>query len=492
MKNPSPAVDAEKARRRRLLMDASQPGRVGSTLPELDVPAARLPRKALLRTDLPLPEVSETEVIRYFTYLSRLNYGVDSGFYPLGSCTMKYNPKRHEDIARLPGWAQVHPLQPEATAQGALQLMYELQHMLQGIIGLAACTLAPAAGAQGELTGMMVVRAYHLSREDTQRRVVLVPDAAHGTNPASAAMCGFQVTTVPSDIQGNVDLGALGRLMTPEVAAVMLTMPNTLGLFDPNILQVCDLVHQRGGLVYGDGANMNALLGQVKLGELGFDVVHLNLHKTFSSPHGGGGPGAGPICVARALAPFLPSPIVERRDGQYRLATPEHSIGRLSAFYGNFGVLLRAYCYIRTLGEPGLRQVSQDAVLNANYIRSQLRGAYHLPYDRTCLHEVVFSAVRQREAGVRAWDIAKRLIDYGFHPPTVYFPLVVEEALMIEPTETEDKETLDAFIAAMRAIAGEAETDPELVKTAPHGTPNTRLDEARAARQPDLRWRPRA
>ncbi|MBI2919288.1 MAG: aminomethyl-transferring glycine dehydrogenase subunit GcvPB [Chloroflexi bacterium] len=483
---------SEQARRRRLLMDASQPGRVGSTLPDLDVPAARLPPKALLRSDLPLPEVSEPEVVRYFTYLSRLNYGVDSGFYPLGSCTMKYNPKRHEDIARQPGCAQVHPLQPEATVQGALQLMYELQGMLQEVTGLAACTLAPAAGAQGELTGMMVTRAYHLSREDTQRRVVLVPDAAHGTNPASAAMCGFQVATVSSDPRGNVDLGALGRLVTPEVAAIMLTMPNTLGLFDPNILQVCELVHRHGGLVYGDGANMNALLGQVKLGELGFDIVHLNLHKTFSSPHGGGGPGAGPICVSTSLAPFLPSPVVELRDGRYRLATPEHSTGRLSAFSGNFGVLLRAYCYIRTLGEAGLRQASQDAVLNANYIRSLLRTAYHLPYDRTCLHEVVFSASRQRASGVKALDVCKRLIDYGFHPPTMYFPLVVEEALMIEPTETEDKETLDAFIAAMRAIAREADTDPDVVRSAPHDTPNTRLDEARAARQPDLRWRPQA
>ncbi len=473
-------------------MDASQPGRVGSTLPELDVPVARLPRKGLLRSDLPLPEVSEPEVIRYFTYLSDLNFGVDSGFYPLGSCTMKYNPKRHEDIARLPGWSQVHPLQPEATVQGALQLMFELQQMLQEVTGLAACTLAPAAGAQGELTGMMVARAHHLSREDTARRVVLVPDAAHGTNPASAAMCGFTVTSVPSDAQGNVDLGALGRLMTPEVAAIMLTMPSTLGLFDPNILQICELVHRRGGLVYGDGANMNALLGQVKLGELGFDIVHLNLHKTFSSPHGGGGPGAGPVCVSRALASFLPAPVVEQANGRYRLATPEHSVGKLSAFHGNFGVLLRAYCYIRTLGEAGLRQVSQDAVLNANYLRSELQASYDVAYNRVCLHEVVLSAHRQKAQGVRALDIAKRLIDYGFHPPTMYFPLVVDEALMIEPTETEDLETLDAFVAAMRAIAQEAESNPDIVRSAPHDTPNTRMDEARAARQPDLRWRPTA
>jgi glycine dehydrogenase subunit 2 len=379
--------------------------------------------------------------------------------------------------------------------QGALKLMFHLQEYLTEITGLGGTSLAPMAGAQGELAGMLMFRAYHESRGEGHRRKVVIPDSAHGTNPASAVMAGFQVVTVTSDPQGNTDLASLKEAITPDLAGIMLTLPNTLGLFDTNILEVCEMVHRAGGLVYGDGANMNALLGRVKLGELGFDMVHLNLHKTFGTPHGGGGPGSGPLCVSEGLLPFLPSPVVQRRvvDGreEFLLATPERSIGRIGAFYGNFGVLVKAYCYIRALGEPGLREVSADAVLNANYILSQLKGTYHLPYDRRCMHECVFSARNQRARGVKGLDIAKRLLDYGFHAPTMYFPLIVEEALMIEPTETESKETLDAFIRAMKEIDREAREEPELVKGAPHTTPVSRLDEARAARQPDLRWRQR-
>ncbi len=473
-----------------LLMDRSRPGRVGTTLPALDVPEAQLPSGKLLRQDLDLPEVSEPEIVRYFTRLSQLNHAIDTGFYPLGSCTMKYNPKWHDAMASLPGFAQAHPLQREDSVQGALALMFDLQRLLAGIAGLDAATLTPAAGAHGELAGMLMVRAYHLSRGDAARKRVLVPDSAHGTNPASAAMAGFDVEAIPSDKDGNTDLASLRKALGPDVAAAMITQPNTLGLFDTNIGEVCRAVHGCGGLVYGDGANLNAILGQVKPGDLGFDLVHMNLHKTFSTPHGGGGPGAGPVCVRSILAPFLPSPVVVRDgDGCYRFHSPERSIGRMGAFWGNFGVLVRAYCYIRMLGEAGLKDVSRNAVLNANYLMSQLKEDYHLPYARRCLHEVVFSASKQKGNDVRALDICKRLMDYGFHPPTMYFPLIVEEALMIEPTETESKETLDAFIAAMKAIARECREEPETVKSAPHGTPLGRMDETRAARQPDLRWR---
>lgn len=478
------------AGRRRLLLDRSVPGRIGVTLPQCDVPLAPLPSKHLLRQDLTLPEVSEGELVRYFLHLSQLNFGVDSGFYPLGSCTMKYNPKWHEEVARLAGFVLAHPQQAEETVQGILRLLYELQGMLAEITGLQATTLCPAAGAHGELTGMLLVRAYHLKRGDTGRRRVLVPDSAHGTNPASAAMVGCRVDSIPSDARGNMDLKALGAALSEDVAAIMLTLPNTLGLFDPQILEICQKVHNKGSLVYGDGANMNALLGRVKLGELGFDLVHLNLHKTFSTPHGGGGPGAGPVCVTAALAPLLPTPVVEKRGERYCLVAPKDSIGKIGSFHGNFGVLVRAYAYIRLLGAQGLREVSENAVINANYLLQSLAAEYHLPYPRPCMHEVVLSAVRQRARGVRALDIAKRLIDYGFHPPTIYFPLIVEEALMIEPTETEGREMLDAFVAAMKAIAREAEEEPELVRGAPHHAPMRRLDEAKAARQPDLRWHP--
>ncbi len=480
--------------RRRLLMERSVPGRIGTSLPPLDVPPQSMPGEKLLRSGLELPQLSEGELVRYFSHLSQLNFSVDTHFYPLGSCTMKYSPKLNDEMSSLPGLAQIHPHQAASSVQGALKLMCQLQDYLADITGMAGCSLAPMAGAQGELAGMLMIRAYHLERGDTGRRVVLVPDSAHGTNPASANMTGFQVVTVPSNSRGDMDLNTLRSAVSDQLAGIMITMPNTLGLFEPDIVEVCQAVHQAGGLVYGDGANMNALLGRAKLGELGFDVVHLNLHKTFSTPHGGGGPGAGPVCAAPGLAPYLPAPVVERHaEGakeEYRLGRPERSIGKLAGFHGNFGVLVKAYTYIRSLGEAGLRQASEDAVINANYILSQLKDDYHLPYDRRCMHEVVFSAKRQKTQGVRAMDIAKRLIDYGIHPPTMYFPLIVDEALMIEPTETESKETLDYFIQVMKAIAQEAGENPDLLHDAPHDTPNTRLDEARAARQPDLRWKP--
>jgi len=474
-----------------LSFDLSRPGRVGCSLPPCDVPPSELPPPGCLRDELILPELSQLDVVRYFTRLSQLNFGVDTGFYPLGSCTMKYNPKLHEDVAGLPGFAGPHPLQPPETVQGALALMYELQGLLAEVTGLDEVSLTPAAGAQGELAGILMARAYQQARGDPRRRV-LVPDSAHGTNPATAAMSGCQVVSVASDGQGNTDLTALAQaLQEGDVAALMLTLPSTLGLFEPNIVRIAGMVHEAGALLYGDGANLNALLGQVKLGDLGFDVVHLNLHKTFSTPHGGGGPGCGPIAVRAHLAPFLPDPHVrhDEQSGRYVLARPERSIGRLGAFHGNFGVMVRAYAYLRSMGAEGLRQVSEQAVLNANYLLARLRDAYRLPYDRRCMHEVVFSGSRQKARGVRTLDVAKRLIDYGFHPPTIYFPLIVDEALMIEPTESESKETLDAFCEAMLAIAREAEEDPELVRSAPHEAPLRRLDEATAARRPVLRWR---
>jgi glycine dehydrogenase subunit 2 len=472
-----------------LLPDISQSGKIGCSLPTLDVIPARLPPEELLRRELELPEVSEVELVRYFTLLSRLNYGVDTGFYPLGSCTMKYNPKWHEDIARLPGFASLHPYQALESAQGALQLMFELQEYLAEITGVSATSLSPMAGAQGELASLLMVKAYHQARGDRVRKKILVPDSAHGTNPATAAMCGFEVSTAPSNGEGNLDLERLKSMMSKQVGALTLTMPTTLGLFDPQITEISQLVHERGGLLCGDGANLNSLLGKVKFGDLGFDCVQLNLHKTFSTPHGGGGPGSGPVCVKANLADFLPSPLVAKNNKGYTFASPSESIGSLGAAYGNFGVMVKAYAYIRSLGAAGLKEVSENAVINANYLKENLKDYYHLPYDRTCMHEVVFSGKRQKAEGVTTLDIAKRLLDYGFHPPTIYFPLIVEEALMIEPTETESKETLDAFIDAMREIAREAEENPEVVHTAPHNTPVRRLDEVTAARKPDLRWK---
>jgi glycine dehydrogenase subunit 2 len=443
----------------------------------------------MLRKDLQLPELSELEIVRYFTLLSQLNFSIDTNFYPLGSCTMKYNPKLNDEMASLAGMAEIHPHQPDSSVQGALRLMYELQETLGEITGLPGVCLSPLAGAQGEYAGLLVARGHHRFRRDGDRKVALIPDSAHGTNPASASMAGFEVVTVPSDRQGNVDVDALKKLADRRTAVFMLTLPSTVGLFEPRILEITRTVHEAGGLVYADGANLNALLGLTRLGDLGFDIAHSNLHKTFSTPHGGGGPGAGPVLVKAELADFLPTPVVARVDNEYRLVAPKKSVGRLSGFHGSFGILVRAYTYIRMMGLEGMRQISENAIINANYVQSKLKADYDLAFGgRYSMHEVVFSARRQKAAGVSALDVAKRLIDHGMHPPTMYFPLIVPEALMVEPTESETKETLDGFIEVMRKIAREAEEKPEVLKSAPHDTPNTRLDEVAAARKPYLRW----
>ncbi|HLT58123.1 MAG: aminomethyl-transferring glycine dehydrogenase subunit GcvPB [Limnochordales bacterium] len=477
-----------------LIFERGAPGRRGYRLPALDVPeepVENLIPAAQLRSDPPaLPEVSEPEVVRHYVGLSRRNYGVDVGFYPLGSCTMKYNPKVNEWAAALPGFARLHPYQPEETVQGALELIWRLERYLCEIAGLSRATLQPAAGAHGELLGLMIMRAYHEKNGDGDRRTeVIVPDSAHGTNPASAAMCGYRVVQVQTNERGGVDVEALKALVSDRTAGLMLTNPNTLGLFEEDIVEMARIVHEAGGLLYYDGANANAILGICRPGDMGFDIVHFNLHKTFSTPHGGGGPGAGPIAVRDDLVPFLPVPVVERDGDRYYLDydRPE-SVGRIKGFLGNFGVLVRAYTYIRMHGPDGLRAVSEQAVLNANYLMRRLASLFDLPYDRHCKHEFVVSGRRYKRHGVRTLDIAKRLLDYGLHAPTIYFPLIVDEAIMIEPTETETKETLDEFVAIMEAIVKEIEEDPELVRTAPHEMPVRRLDEARAARQPDLCW----
>ena len=406
---------------------------------------------------------------------------------------MKYNPKINDEIASIKGLSNLHPLQDESTVQGALKLMFELQNSLCEITGKDDISLAPMAGADGELAGMLMTKAYHLANEEPQRKKILIPDSAHGTNPASAAMAGFEVITLPSDHNGNADIEALKSSVDETLAGLMITLPSTLGLFDTNILDVCRIVHNAGGIVYGDGANLNSLLGRVKLGELGFDIIHSNLHKTFTQPHGGGGPGAGPVIIKDFLSDYLPSPVVRlnQKDNSYSLYSPKNTIGKMGAFHGNFGALVRAYSYIKTLGEPGINQISQNAVINANYIRSELKGYYDLPFNRTCMHEVVFSAKNyKQDYGISALDIAKRLIDYGIHPPTMYFPLIVDEALLIEPTETESKDTLDYFIEVMKVISKEAKDSPELLRNAPHNTTNSRVDEAKAARNPNLRWSP--
>lgn len=476
-----------------LIFERSTPGRRGYRLPDLDVP--EIPMSELipteyLRTDEPeLPEVSELEVVRHYTQLSRLNHAIDVGFYPLGSCTMKYNPKVHEDLAALPGMANIHPYQPESSIQGALELIYNLGKHLATISGLEATTLQPAAGAHGELTGLMVIKAFHTHRGDAQRTEVIIPDSAHGTNPASCAMVGYDVVEVPSNERGGVNVEALKTLVGPKTAGLMLTNPNTLGLFDENIAEIAKIVHDAGGLLYYDGANANAILGIVRPGDMGFDVVHYNLHKTFSTPHGGGGPGSGPIVVSEELAQFLPGPVVQKDGDDYSFVMPKHSLGRVRSFYGNFSVYLKAYAYILSHGQDGLREVSETAVLHANYMMRSLQDLYYLPYDRICMHEFVLSGIWQKEHGVRTLDIAKRLLDYGYHAPTVYFPLNVEEAIMIEPTETEPKSTLDEFIEVMREIAHEAKENPELLTSAPHNAPLKRLDEAAAARKLILRWK---
>lgn len=482
------------------IYELSVPGRRGVNLPELDVPESTLPDADLLRDDLRLPEVSELQVVRHFMKLSQLNYAIDKGFYPLGSCTMKYNPKLNEDMARLTGFAALHPLTDTEGTQGALALMHQLQEWLAEISGMHATSLTPAAGAQGEFAGILIIRAYHLEQGDTKRKRILVPNSAHGTNPATVSMAGYDVIELPSDERGDVDLAALQAQCEAhgdEIAGMMITVPSTLGLFDANIQKIIDTVHGVGGLMYMDGANMNALMGQVKPGELGFDVMHYNLHKTFSTPHGGGGPGSGPVSVNEKLADYLPGPVVaiveeetEDEAPLYDLVMPEKSIGRLKAFHGNFGMHIRAYAYIRAYGNTGLRDVSRHAVLNANYLRAQLLDTYKIPYPRFCGHEFVIEARLEDADGIHALDISKRLIDYGIHPPTNYFPLIVPEALLIEPTETETKETLDHFIEVMKTIADEAKTQPDTLHGAPHKAPVRRLDEVKAARELVLCCRP--
>ena len=471
------------------LCDISVSGRQGIEFPSPDVPLSPLPQN-LIREDLPMPELSELDVIRHYTRLSQLNYSIDTGYYPLGSCTMKYNPKINEETARYPGFAFTHPLQPIETVQGNLALMYHLQEWLKEIGGFTGITLQPAAGAQGELTGVLIIRAYHRSRGDSKRDKILIPDSAHGTNPATSAMSGMRVVELKSDSRGNVDLQALQQECDATLAGLMLTNPNTLGLFDEHLEEVIDLVHTAGGLVYGDGANLNALLGVIRPGDVGFDVMHFNLHKTFSTPHGGGGPGSGPVGVAAHLVDFLPGPIVaiidegdEEMPPLYGFITPSKSIGRMKSFHGHFGMLVRAYTYISMHGNKGLRAIAEHAVLNANYLLKLIKDTYHLPYARLCMHEFVVEGQFPDAPDVHALDISKRLMDYKFHPPTNYFPLIVHEALMVEPTESESKETLDAFALALIKIAAEAHQEPALLKSAPHITPVGRLDEVKAAKE---------
>lgn len=478
----------------RLSFEKSRAGRKGVTFP-----AARCLKESALQ-QIPeiyrrkeaahFPELTEPEVIRHFVNLSKKNFSIDTNFYPLGSCTMKYNPKINEWVAALESFSALHPMQPDANAQGTLQVLYELEHSLKEITGMDAFSLQPAAGAHGELTGMMLVRAYHASRGQLKRFKVLVPDSSHGTNPASAALLGYQVVEVKSNKRGRVDLEHLKQCLDEETACLMLTNPNTLGLFEEEILEITRLVHEKGALLYYDGANLNALLGIIRPGDMGFDIVHLNLHKTFSTPHGGGGPGAGPVGVKKYLVPFLPVPRVEKAAHGYKLiqSSPQ-SIGRVRSFFGNVGILLRAYVYIRTLGLSGLKQVSEDAILNANYMKEKAKKIFPIAVDEACMHEFVLTLKTAKDKGIHAGDIGKRLLDFGFHSPTVHFPLVVEEALMIEPTETENKETLEAFCKALKQIAQEIAENPEIVKTAPHTLPIHRPDEVLAARRPILSYR---
>ncbi|HNY73909.1 MAG TPA: aminomethyl-transferring glycine dehydrogenase subunit GcvPB [Syntrophales bacterium] len=476
-----------------LIFEKSRPGRQGCAIPAGDVPAVN-PREvippSLLRDEVPLPEVAEVDLIRHYTALSRRNFGVDVGFYPLGSCTMKYNPKINEDVAKFPGFTGLHPYAPVAFSQGSLQLMYELRQYLSEIFGMADFTLQPAAGAHGELTGIMIFKKY-FEKTGEKRTKILIPDAAHGTNPASGALCGYRTLTVRSNADGGVDIDHLASLMSDDTAGLMLTNPNTLGLFERNIEKVSDIIHNKGGLLYGDGANANAFLGKVRPGDLGFDVIQLNLHKTFSTPHGCGGPGSGPVGVGKKLVDFLTIPRVIKTDEGFAWSSEyPDAIGRVRTFFGNFNVMVKAYAYIRTLGPAGLKRAAEIAVLNANYIKARLQPYYDLSFDRPCMHECVFSGTRQvRESGVHTSDIAKRLLDYGYHPPTIYFPLIAPEAIMIEPNETESIEILDAFCDAMIQIASEARETPKVVKNAPLTTPVKRLDEVKAAREPNVCWK---
>jgi len=475
-----------------LIFEKTVPGRRAFSLPALDVPeellSNHIEEKYLAKTPPSLPEVSELDIVRHYTGLSRKSFGVDLGFYPLGSCTMKYNPKINEDIARFQGFAHIHPFQPEDTVQGAMKVIYDLDKFLCAITGMNRFTLQPAAGAHGEFTGLLIAKAYFKSKGQ-KRSVVIVPDSAHGTNPASATMCGFKTVQVKSDRRGCIDIEKLKEVLNEETAVLMLTNPNTLGLFEEDILKITEMVHDAGALLYYDGANLNAILGICRPADLGFDIVHLNLHKTFSTPHGGGGPGAGPVGVTEKLSPYLPVPLVDMKDDHYYFNYDiPHTIGKVGTFYGNFSILLRAYAYILTCGKEHIRKVGEIAVLNANYIMKKLSEDYHLPYKRICKHEFVISASEQKKYGVHAIDIAKKLLDHGFHAPTIYFPLIVDEAIMIEPTETESRETLDSFIQVMKEIAKDAREKPDSFRHSPSTTPVGRLDEVSAARKPVLRW----
>jgi len=475
-----------------LIKDYGSPGRKGYSLPELDIPDKDLnnylPQQLIRENPPDLPEASEVDVVRHFTALSQKNYGVDSGIYPLGSCTMKYNPKINEDIARLEKLNHLHPYQDIEQVQGSLELLYELKNYLAEISGMNEVTLQPASGAHGELTGLLIIRKYFADRGEKRYRVI-VPDSAHGTNPASAAMAGFEVVEIESNKEGMVDLDRLREVVAERTAAMMLTNPNTLGIFEKDILEIAGIIHQAGGLLYYDGANMNAIMGYVRPGDMNFDVLHFNLHKTFATPHGGGGPGSGPVGVKAFLEPYLPTPVLKKRGDLYYWDEDRPlSIGKVHSFYGNFAVMVKAYSYIRALGGKGLREATENAVLNANYMKARLRDIYELPYGENSLHEFVLSGSRQKEKGASTLNIAKRLLDYGQYAPTIYFPLVVKEALMIEPTETENIATLDHFVETMKIISREIEEEPDLVKNAPHDTFIRKLDEVKAAREPDLRW----
>ncbi len=474
----------------KLIFELSKKGRIGH---DINVTTnnlkSSLPQHFLREEELLLPEVSELDVVRHYTNISLKNFNIEKGFYPLGSCTMKYNPKINEKIASLDGFVSLHPLTPESASQGALELLYETDVILSEITGMSKFSLAPFAGAHGELTGLMIIKKYHELNQDFKRTKIIVPDSAHGTNPATATVVGFDVVEVKSNLDGTVNIEALKELLSDEIAGIMLTNPNTLGIFERDILEMSKLIHDIGGLLYYDGANLNPLLGKAKPGLMGFDIIHLNVHKTFSTPHGGGGPGAGPVGVVESLVEFLPGPVVKYENNRYQFVTPKHSIGRLGKFYGNFSVIVKTNSYIKTLGRDGLKKVGPLAVLNANYIKESLKDDYLLTVEGVCMHEVVFDGLKDKSSGIKTLDVAKRLLDFNVHPPTVYFPLVVSEAMMIEPTETESKETLDNYIEILKTIAEEAKTTPEIVKNAPYKTPVRRLDEAMAARQPKLKFK---
>ena len=476
-----------------LIFERSREGRYAYSLPQSDIKTDSVERilddKFIRKNKAEFPEVAELDLVRHYTELSNKNFGVDSGFYPLGSCTMKYNPKINEKVARISGFAESHPLQEEEQIQGSLEIIYSLQEELKEITGMDEVTLQPAAGAHGEWTALMIFKAYHIKNGEGHRNEVIVPDSAHGTNPASASFAGFKSVTVKSNERGEVDIEDLKRVVNENTAAIMLTNPNTLGIFEKNIMEIREIIHEAGGLLYYDGANLNAIMDKVRPGDMGFDAVHLNLHKTFTGPHGGGGPGSGPVGVKKELASYLPKPMVIKDGDTFKYDNDiENSIGRVKPFYGNFGIYLRAYTYIRTMGAKGLKEVSEAAVLNANYIKARLKDRYEIPYEQYCKHEFVLSGSKQKEYGVRTLDMAKRLLDFGVHPPTIYFPLNVEEGMMIEPTETESKETLDYFIDAMLQIADEVESNPDNVLEAPHTTIIDRLDETTAARKPILKF----